>query len=54
MPETTTKDRIPRTIYWDKDLYRKLRILAASNDTTINAFVRDLVRKAVEENANGQ
>lgn len=52
--ENTTKDRLPRTIYWDKELYREARILAANKDTSVNALIRELVSKAVEESKNEQ
>ena len=52
--EETTKNRLPRTIYWDKEMYRQVRILAANHDTTVNEFIRGLVRKAVEESNNGK
>ena len=50
--EITTKDRLPRTVYWDKELYREAQILAAGRDMTVNALIRELVRKAVEEGKN--
>lgn len=52
--ETATKDRLPRTVYWDKELYRQAKILAATKDLTVNALIRELVSKAVEENKNEQ
>lgn len=54
MTQETTKDRLPRTVYWDKELYRKAKILAANMDMTVNALIRELVRKAVEESENEQ
>lgn len=47
-----TKDRLPRTVYWDKELYREAKILAAKKDMTINALIRELVGKAVEASKN--
>ena len=52
--EGLTKERLPRTIYWDKEMYRQARILAANHDMTVNALIRELVRKAVEDAKNEQ